>query len=108
MARYKHLAFKKGSLAELTPTPKERRLTPRQIAQNERDDEIKNVINEAAALPSSEWAGFELKEGQKLATMRVAINRILKDEPRNVNFGVRGSTVIFTKGDIPGRRGRRS
>jgi hypothetical protein len=107
VARYKHLSVKKGSLSELKSSRPERKLTARQLAQQERDEEIKSVINEAAALPASEWAGFELKGDQKLPTMRAAINRILKAEPRNINFGVRGNTMIFSKGSIPGGRGRR-
>lgn len=108
MARYKHIAFKSGALEDLKPTPrKPKELTPRQRAQLERDDEIKAAINEAAVKPASEWAGFELKDDQKLPTMRAAVLRILKTENRDINFAVRGRTFIFSKGDIPGRRGGR-
>ncbi len=107
LARYRHLAVKKINLSDIAVKPKEKALTPRQRAIAERDDEIRAAFDEAATLPSSEAVAIELKEGQKLPTLRAAIQRIHDAERRGVNFAVRGTTIFLSKGDIPGRRGRR-
>jgi hypothetical protein len=101
--RYKHINVKKVDLAEFAPKPKERALTARQIAQRERDDEIRAALNEAASLPSSQAVVIELAKNQKLPTMRAAISRVLAAEPRELNWGVRGSSIVISKGTIPGR-----
>ncbi|MBA3779000.1 MAG: hypothetical protein H0X16_06860 [Chloroflexi bacterium] len=103
VARYKHIAVKKIDLADLVPKPKERKPTPRQIAQQERDGEIRAALNEAASLPSSQAVVIDMKEDQKLPTMRASIGRVLKAEPRELNWGVRGQSIVISKGKIPGR-----
>ena len=107
MPRYKHLAVKKVELAALIPKPKERKLSPRQIASFERDAEIRAALNEAASLPASLAVVIELKEDQKLPTLRAALARVLKEEPRELNWAVRGQLIVISKGMIPGRGGRR-
>jgi hypothetical protein len=98
---------RKIPLTELKPAERKvRELTPRQRERIERDEEIRNALNEAAAAPASEAVVIELKGDQKLPTMRAAVTRILRDEPREMNFGVRGRMLIFSKGSIPGGRGR--
>ena len=107
MARYKHLTVRKIALTELKPPErKAKELTPRRRERLERDEEIRVAINEAVAAPASEAVVIELKADQKLPTLRAAITRVLRAEPREVNFGVRGRMLIFSKGRIPGRRGR--
>lgn len=106
MAKYKHLSVKKVSLADFAPEKKVKELSPRQRAILERDDEIRAAMNEAAALPASEAVAIELKSDQKMPTLRAAINRIITAEPRDLNWGVRGTTVLISKGPIPGRRGQ--
>jgi hypothetical protein len=106
MARYKHLTVKKISLAELRPTPKKRALSPRQLAARQRDKEIVSALNEAATLPASEAVVIEPKAGEKIATLRLAVGRIMAAEPRELNWGVRDGRVVVSKGEIP-RRGRR-
>lgn len=107
MPRNKHLIVKKVELADLAPKPRERTLSPRQIAATERDEEIRAVLNEAATLPASQAVVIELREGQKLPTVRAAVARLLKAEPRDINWGVRGQTIVISKGAIPGRGGSR-
>jgi hypothetical protein len=107
LARYKQLKVTKINLDELRPQPVERKLSPRQLAALERDGEIKAAFNEAATMPPSEAVVIELRPGQKLPTLRAAVDRIFKTEPRNLNWGVRGTRVVISKGEIPGRRGGR-
>jgi hypothetical protein len=108
LPRYKHLKVRKVELADLEPTQRERTLTPRQRAQIERDDEIRSAFNEAAALPASQAVVIDLKDGQKLPTFRAAVDRIMKAEPRDLNWGVRGSSIVISRGPLPARRGGRS
>jgi hypothetical protein len=109
LPKYKHLQVKRIALSDLAPAQKgPKALTPRQQATLERDEEIRQAFNEAAALPASEGVTIDLKDGQKMSTLRAAINRILKLEPRELNFGVRGQTVIISRGAIPGGRGRKA
>jgi hypothetical protein len=105
LARYRHLAVKKIELAEFEVKRKERELSPRQVAQMERDDEIRAALNEAAALPASQAVVIELKGGQKLPTLRAAVGRVVKAEPRDLEWGVRGQSIVISKGQIPGHRG---
>jgi len=107
LARYKHLNVKKVDLAELAPKPRERKLTPRQIAQQERENEIRAALNEAAALPASQAVVIDLQKGQKMPTLRAAIGRVLKAEPRELNWGVRGQSIVISKGTLPSRGGSR-
>jgi hypothetical protein len=72
----------------------------------ERDDEIRAALNEAATLPASQAVIIDSKEGQKLVTLRAAVDRIIKAEPRDLNWGVRGQKIVFSKGDIAGGRRR--
>ena len=107
MPRYKQLNVKKMSLVELAPQRRERKPSPRQLAALEREREIKAALNEAASLPPSEAIVIELKEGQKMPTLRAAIVRVLKAEPRSLNWGIRGGRVVISRGAIPGGRGGR-
>jgi hypothetical protein len=107
MPRYRHFTVKKVELADLAAKPRGRQPTPREIAQQERDNEIRAALNEAAALPASQAVVIALKEGQKLPTMRAALGRVLKAEPRELNWGVRGQSIVISKGKIPGRGGAR-
>ena len=107
MARYKQLSVKKVDLSEFEPRAKERKLSPRQLAQLERDEEIRSALNEAASIPASQAVVIELKEGQKLPTLRAAVDRVLKTDPRELNWGVRGLSIVISKGEIPGGRGGR-
>lgn len=101
-----HLKIRRVPLSELEPVRTAHELTPRQKAMIERDAEIRRALNEAAVLPQAMAIVVDLRDGQKLATMRAAVNRILTDEPRDLNFGVRGTSLVFSRGEIPGGRGR--
>lgn len=106
MPRYKQLSVRKVELSEFEPRMKERKLSARQAAQLERFEEIRTALNEAASLPASQAVVIEIKDGQKLPTLRAAVDRVLKAEPRSLNWGVRGQSIVISKGPIPGRRGR--
>ena len=81
--------------------------TPRQKAIRERDEDIQHAFNIAATAPASLAVPIHLKAGQKIATLRLAVQKIADAERRALNWGVRGETVYVSKGEIPGGRGRR-
>jgi hypothetical protein len=104
--------FKQLSVGELValdsirPEPRVRPETPRQRAIRERTDDIRAAFNIAAAAPSSLAVPIRLKPGQKLATLRLAVRKLMEAEKRNLNWGVRGNVIYISKGQIPGGRGR--
>ena len=106
MTRYKMLSVKRVGLDTLRVEKQPREMSPSQRAVLERDEELRAVLNEAAALPVSEAVAIEPKEGQKLATLRAALARLLAAEPRELNYAVRGRTIYISKSPIPGARGR--
>jgi hypothetical protein len=81
--------------------------TPRQRAIRERNEDIHAAFNIAAAAPASLAVPIKLKPGQKLATLRLAVGKLMDAEKRDLNWGVRGETIYISKGQIPGGRGRR-
>lgn len=107
LVRYKQLQVKTINLDDLKPQPKIRQMSPRQLAALERDREIEIALNEAAALAPSQAVVIELKGDQKLPTLRAAIGRILRANPRELNWGVRANQVVISKGVVPGRRTKR-
>lgn len=106
-------AFKQLSVGELValdtirPEPRVRPETPRQRAIRERSEDIRAAFNIAAAAPASLAVPIKLKPGQKLATLRLAVGKLMESEARNLNWGVRGDVIYISKGQIPGGRGRR-
>ena len=103
MARYEHIDVGKPvNLEELKSRAKER---TRRV--NPRDDEIRRVINEAAAAPPSQAIPINLRDDQKLPTMRAAVKRLIKQSELPVNMAIRGKTVFLSRGSIPSGRGVR-
>lgn len=105
-------AFKQLSVGELValdsirPEPRVRPETPRQRAIRERSEDIRAACNIAATAPASLAVPIKLKPGQKLATLRLAVAKVMESEARNLNWGVRGDVIYISKGLIPGGRRR--
>lgn len=106
-------AFKQLSVGELValdsikPETRVRQETPRQRAIRERTEDIRAACNIAAAAPSTLAVPITLKPGQKLATLRLAVGKLMEAEKRDLNWGVRAETIYISKGQIPGGRRRR-
>jgi hypothetical protein len=94
-------------LDSIKPEPKARPETPRQRAIRERSEDIRAACNIAAAAPASLAVPIRLKPGQKLATLRLAVGKLMEAEQRDLHWGVRGDTIYISKGLIPGGRGGR-
>jgi hypothetical protein len=93
---------------ELAPRqPKERPLSPRQIAIRKREQTIEKVLNELGAGSASAIKKVELETGEKLVTIRAAIARQIKATGSTVRIGVRNGALFLSRGPIPGGRGGR-
>lgn len=91
---------------ELAPKPrKPRALSPRQLANNRREQLIAKTLNELGAGPASWIKKIELEENEKLATIRLAISKQIKASGSTVNLGVRNGAIYLSRGPIPGGRG---
>jgi hypothetical protein len=79
----------------------------RAAAVRERDEQLRRALNLAATLPASDVVVIEPTDGEKLGTIRAALARLLEDEPRELNWGVRDGRIIISKGTLPPRALRR-
>lgn len=94
------MRLRKASLAELAP-PVKRPPTDREIAARSRDQQLRCALNEAAARPHSEVVIIEPDDGERLGTIRAALARILRDEPRDLHWGVRRGVIVIGKARLP-------
>lgn len=90
-------------LSELAGSPKERKLSPRQIEALARQKTITELLNEAAAQPASKAATWDFGK-QSPANVRNALARVTDREPRELYASIRGSRLIVSKSTIPGGR----
>ncbi|MBF8290494.1 MAG: hypothetical protein HW391_1462 [Chloroflexi bacterium] len=91
---------------ELAPR-QPRALSPRQLAIQKRDQTIVKLLNEIAVGPMSSIKKIELEDGEKMVTIRAAVNRQVKAHPADINMGVRAGAIFLSRSLIPGTRGRR-
>lgn len=75
--------------------------SPREQARLERERLLRRALNEAAVRPSSEVILIEPDEGESLATIRLALQRLLEEEPRDLVWGVRDGRIVIAKGELP-------
>ena len=92
-------------LSSLTAAPKERKLSPAQIAFNERMEALKFYLNEASSLPASSVLTVPMAESEKAQNVRNAFKAIAKDEPRDLNVSISDTKrlIYIGKGRLPGR-----
>jgi hypothetical protein len=93
---------------ELAPKArKARALSPRQLAIQKRDNAIQKLLNEIAVGPMSAIKKIELEEGEKLASIRLAVGRHVKAHPASIHMGVRSGAIYLSRTKIPGGGGGR-
>lgn len=101
MARIKFV-----DVADLIPQkPKERKLSPRQLAALKREAEYEKAI---AKLEGSKVAVFEATE-EKLPTLRASLTRVIARSERKdqLHFAMKGGVAYVSLQLIPGARARR-
>jgi hypothetical protein len=99
------MRIRAAKLEELAPKPRERALSPRQLAALQREEEIRKAL---ARLKSDEDViAIELDPADKVPTMRLAVKRVIAAHRPDVNMAIRGRTIYVSTATLPGaRRGR--
>jgi len=94
-----------AKMDELAPKPRERALTPRQLAALQREDEIRKAL---ARLRSDEDViAIELDPAEKIPTMRAAVKRAIAGHRPDANMAIRGRTIYLSTAKLPGGGGGR-
>ena len=99
------MRIRAAKMDELAPRPRERALSPRQLAALQREEEIRKAF---ARLKSDEdLIAIELDPTDKVPTMRAAVKRVITASRPDVHMAIRGRTIYLSTGKLPGaRRGR--
>ncbi len=98
------MRIRSAKIEELAPKPKERALSPRQLAALQREEEIRKAL---IRLKSDEdILAIELDPAEKVPSMRVAVKKAVAAHRPGVNVAVRGRTIYLSTGKLPGGRGR--
>lgn len=90
---------------ELTPKPKERALSPRQLAAQQREDEIRRALGRLKS--DEDIIALELEQNEKVPTMRQAVKKAIAAHRPGTNMAIRGSTIYLSQSRLPGGRGGR-
>jgi len=101
MARIKYV-----SVTDLVPPkPKDRPLSPRQLAARKREDDYEKAI---AKLTAGKVAVFEPTD-EKLATLRASLVRVIARNERahELHYAIKGGVAYVGLEPIPGARGGR-
>jgi len=93
-----------AKLEELTPKPRERALSPRQLAALQRDEEIRKALSRLKA--DDDIIAIELDPSEKIPTMRAAVKKAIASHRPGTNMAIRGRTIYVSTGKLPGGRGR--
>jgi hypothetical protein len=89
----------------LPPRPKDRPLTPRQLAARQREAEYEKAI---AKLTEGKVAVIEPTD-EKLATLRASLARVIARNERahQLHYAIKGGVAYVGLAPIPGARGGR-
>lgn len=99
------MRIRTAKMEELAPKPRERALSPRQLAAMQREEEIRKAF--ARLKTDEDVVAIELDPADKVPTFRQAVKRVIANHRPDVNMAVRGRTIYASTGRLPGsRRGR--
>ena len=98
------MRIRAAKIEELTPKPRDRALSPRQLAALKRDEEIKRALGR---LKNDDIVAIELGPTEKVPTMRAAVKKAIAAHKPGTNMAIRGTTIYLSTGKLPGGRGRR-
>ena len=99
------MRIRSAKIEELTPKPRERALSPRQLVALQREEEIRKAL---ARLKSDEDViAIELDPAEKIPTMRAAVKKAIAGYKPSTNMAIRGRTIYLSTGRLPGGRGGR-
>jgi hypothetical protein len=99
------MRIRTAKLEELAPKPRERALSPRQLAALQREEEIRKAL--ARLKSDDDLIALELDPADKVPTMRLAVKRAIAAHRPDVYMAIRGRTIYLSTAKLPGsRRGR--
>lgn len=99
------MRIRAAKIEELAPKPKERALSPRQLAAMKREEEIRRALGRLRS--DDDLIALELDEAEKIPTMRAAVKKAIAAYKPDANMAIRGRTIYLSTGKLPGGRGRR-
>ena len=88
------MRIRAAKIEELAPKPRERALSPRQLAALQREEEIRKAL---ARLKSDEDViAIELDPAEKIPTMRAAVKKAVAAHKPGTNMAIRGRTIYLS------------
>ena len=99
------MRIRAAKLEELAPKPRERALSPRQLAALQREEEIRKALGRLKS--DEDLIALELDPSEKIPTMRAAVKKAIAAHRSGTNMAIRGRTIYLSTGRLPGGRGRR-
>ena len=99
------MRIRAAKIEELTPKQKERALSPRQLAAQQREDEIRKALVRLKG--DEDILALELDPADKIPTMRAAVKKAIAAHKPGTNMAIRGRTIYLSTGKLPGGRGRK-
>ena len=99
------MRIRAAKLEELAPKPRERALSPRQLAALQREEEVRKAF--ARLRTDEDIVAIELDPADKVPTLRAAVKRAIAAHRPEVNMAIRGRTIFVSTGKLPGGRGGR-
>jgi hypothetical protein len=99
------MRIRAAKLEELMPEPRERALSPRQLAALQREDEIRKALGRLKS--DDDVLAIELDPSEKIPTMRAAVKKAIAAHKPGTNMAIRGRTIYLSTGKLPGGRGGR-
>ena len=102
--RQSDMRIRAAKLEELIPKPRERALSPRQLAALQREEEIRKALSRLRT--DDDIIAIELDPAEKIPTMRAAVKKAIAGHRPGTNMAIRGRTIYVSTGKLPGGRGR--
>ena len=99
------MRIRSAKIEELTPKPRERALSPRQLAALQRQEEVRKALGRLKT--DEDILAIELDPAEKVPTMRAAVKKAIATHRPGTSMAVRGRTIYISPGRLPGGRGRK-
>src|SRR5918993_2153052 len=95
--RQSAMRIRAAKLEELAPKPpRERALSPRQLAAQQREEEIRKALGRLRS--DEDILALELDPAEKIPTMRAAVKRAIATHKPGTNMAIRGRTIYLSTG----------
>ena len=99
------MRIRAAKIEELAPKPRERALSPRQLAALQREEEIRKALGRLRS--DEEIIAVELDPAEKIPTMRAAVKKAIAAHKPGTNMAIRGRVIYLATSALPGGRGRK-